>query len=222
VADFELRPKTVVRDMYERAMTFADYVGYYKLARSEGLVLRYLSDAFRAVRQTVPDEAKSEELLDLIEWLGELVRQVDSSLLDEWEQLINPVAATEAPVIPPPPPSVVTNTRAFRVLVRNELFRRVQLAALDDIDSLAELDPDFDWDAALEAYYADHDFIGTDADARSAAMLVVDEGAFQWTVQQIIADPAGDHDWRIHATVDLAESAERGVAAVRITGFAAL
>ena len=222
VADFELKPKTVVRDMYERAMTFADYVGYYKLARSEGLVLRYLSDAFRAVRQTVPDEAKSEELLDLIEWLGELVRQVDSSLLDEWEQLINPVAVTEAPVVPPPPPSVVTNTRAFRVLVRNELFRRVQLAALDDVDALAELDPDFDWDAALEPYYADHDSIGTDADARSAAMLVVDEGAFQWTVQQIIADPAGDHDWRIHATVDLAESAERGVAAVRITSFAAL
>ena len=222
VADFELRPKTVVRDMYERAMTFADYVGYYKLARSEGLVLRYLSDAFRAVRQTVPDEAKNDELLDLIEWLGELVRQVDSSLLDEWEQLINPVAASEAPVIPPPPPSVVTNTRAFRVLVRNELFRRVQLAALDDVASLAELDPDFDWDAALEPYYADHDSIGTDADARSSAMLVVDEGAFAWSVQQIIADPAGDHDWRIHATVDLAESAERGVAAVRITAFAAL
>jgi hypothetical protein len=222
VADFELRPKTVVRDMYERAMTFADYIGYYKLARSEGLVLRYLSDAYRAVRQTVPDEAKTEELLDLIEWLGELVRQVDSSLLDEWEQLINPLQVTDAPVVPPPPPSVVTNVRAFRVLVRNELFRRVQLAALDDVASLAELDPDFDWDAALELYYADHDSIGTDADARSSAMLVVDEGAFAWTVQQIIADPTGDHDWRIHATVDLAESAERGVAAVRITGFAAL
>jgi len=225
VADFELRPKTVVRDMYERAMTFADYVGYYKLARSEGLVLRYLSDAFRAVRQTVPDEAKSEDLLDLIEWHGELVRKVDSSLLDEWEQLINPSLDEldhRKDVVPPPPPSVVTNTRAFRVLVRNELFRRVQLAALDNVDSLAEIDPDFDWDAALEPYYADHDSIGTDADARSAAMLVVDEGAFQWTVQQIIADPAGDHDWRIHATVDLAESAERGVAAVRITSFAAL
>ena len=81
------RPKSVVRDMYERAMTFAEFVGYYGLARSEGLVLRYLADAYKALAQTVPDEARTEELADLIEWLGELVRQVDSSLLDEWERL---------------------------------------------------------------------------------------------------------------------------------------
>ena len=216
VADFELRPKTVVRDMYERAMTFADYIGYYNLARSEGLVLRYLSDAYRAIRQTVPDDAKNEDLLDLIEWLGELVRQVDSSLLDEWEALINPTAPVEGPVLPPAPPSVVANPRAFRVLVRNELFRRVQLAALDNVTALDELDPDFDWDAALELYYAEHDSIGVDGDARSSAMLVVDEGAFQWTVQQILADPAGDHDWRITATIDLLASEEAGVAVVAV------
>ncbi len=73
-------------------MTFVEYVGYYGLARSEGLVLRYLADAYKALRQTVPDERKTEELEDLIEWLGELVRQVDSSLLDEWEKLRRPDA----------------------------------------------------------------------------------------------------------------------------------
>ncbi|HEY1105620.1 MAG TPA: DUF3516 domain-containing protein, partial [Agromyces sp.] len=62
VRDFELSPKSVVRDMFERSMSFGEYVSYYQLARSEGLVLRYLSDAFRAVRQTVPDDAKDEEL----------------------------------------------------------------------------------------------------------------------------------------------------------------
>ena len=216
VAEFELKPKSVVRDMYERAMTFADYVGYYKVARSEGLVLRYLSDAYRAVRQTVPDEAKTEELLDLIEWLGELVRQVDSSLLDEWEQLINPTAPGEVAILPPEPPSVVTNTRAFRVLVRNELFRRVQLAALDKVEELVELDPDIDWDDALEKYYAEYNDIGTDSDARSAAMLTVTEGAALWTVRQVFADPEGDHDWGVTATVDLAESAELGVAVVKV------
>jgi len=216
VSEFELKPKSVVRDMYERAMTFADYVGYYKVARSEGLVLRYLSDAYRAVRQTVPDEAKTEELLDLIEWLGELVRQVDSSLLDEWEQLINPTAPGEVAILPPEPPSVVTNTRAFRVLVRNELFRRVQLAALDKVEELVELDPDIDWDDALEKYYAEYNDIGTDSDARSAAMLTVTEGAAVWTVRQVFADPEGDHDWGITATVDLAESAELGVAVVKV------
>ena len=77
VRDFELSPKSVVRDLFERAMTFAEYIAFYQLVRSEGLVLRYLSDAYRAARQTIPDEAKTEELRDLIEWLGELVRQVD-------------------------------------------------------------------------------------------------------------------------------------------------
>src|SRR5262249_54688746 len=78
VADYDLSTNSVVRDMYERAMTFGEYVHFYSLSRSEGIVLRYLADAYQALRQTVPDEAKTEELLDLIEWLGELVRQVDS------------------------------------------------------------------------------------------------------------------------------------------------
>lgn len=88
--EFALSPKSVVRDMVERSMTFAELVSHYGLARSEGLVLRYLADAYRALRQTVPAEARTEELEDLTEWLGELIRQVDSSLLDEWEQLTNP------------------------------------------------------------------------------------------------------------------------------------
>ena len=90
VLDYAVSPKSVVRDMYERALTFTEYVAFYGLSRSEGLVLRYLADAYKALRQTVPDEAKTEELADLIEWLGEIVRQVDSSLLDEWERLRNP------------------------------------------------------------------------------------------------------------------------------------
>jgi superfamily II RNA helicase len=90
VAENALSPKSVVRDMYERAMTFPEYVAFYGLARSEGLVLRYLGDAYKALRQTVPDSVKTDELVDIIEWLGELVRQTDSSLLDEWEMLTNP------------------------------------------------------------------------------------------------------------------------------------
>lgn len=222
-ADFELRPKSVVRDLYENAITFNEYVGFQGIARSEGMLLRYLSDAFRAIRQTIPESAKTEEIQDLIEWLGELVRQVDSSLLEEWEELSHPGAAhDDEPVVPPPPPSVVTNERAFRVLVRNELFRRVQLAALDDAEALGELDAEsgFDtrrWGEALDAYYAVHDHIGTDADARSSAMLIIEKAPEAWNVRQILADPAGDHDWGITAVVDLAESAEQGVAAIRIT-----
>ena len=220
VRDFELRPKSVVRDMFERAMSFGEYVSFYQLGRSEGLVLRYLSDAYRAIRQTVPAEARTDELLDLIEWLGELVRQVDSSLVDEWESLAHPTDDPTAPVVPPAPPSILTNRRAFVVLVRNEMFRRVQLAALQDDEALEALDPDAAWPDVLDRYYDDHDEILTGGAARSPSLCVIDESDAPngvWRVEQIIDDPAGDHDWRIRAEVDLEASVEEGTAVVRVT-----
>lgn len=227
IRDFELHPKSVVRDMYERAMSFGEYVAYYKIARSEGVVLRYLSDAYRAASQTIPEELKDEDLRDLIEWLGELVRQVDSSLLDEWEELVagtdngrfDPHAPNE-PIVPPAPKRLTGNIRAFRILVRNELFRRVQLAAREDVAALAELDPGFGadaWSDALDGYFAEHDDILTGADARSSKLLILTEGTTAWTARQIFDDPAGDHDWGISATVDLAASDEAGQAVVTVT-----
>ena len=225
VADHELSPKSVARDMYERSMTFVEYVSFYQLARSEGLVLRYLADAYKALRQTVPDEAKTEELADLVEWLGELVRQVDSSLLDEWEKLRSPdQPATAAPVpADDRPPAVTANRRAFRVLVRNALFRRVELAALGRWEELGELDGESGWDAArweqaLAGYLAEHGEIGTGPDARGPALLLIQEQRERWSVRQILDDPAGDHDWGISAEVDLAASDLAGEAVLRVTG----
>ena len=178
-------------------------------------------DAYRAIRQTVPDEAQTDDLLDLIEWLGELVRQVDSSLVDEWEALVNPSTTPTAPVVPPAPPSVLTNRRAFRVLVRNELFRRVQLAALQRDDELVELDPDVDWPAALDAYFDEHDEILTGGPARSPRLVSIDESdaaaAASGESSRPSTTPSGDHDWRIRAEVDLAASEEEGTAVVRVT-----
>jgi superfamily II RNA helicase len=221
VADHEVAPKSVARDMYERAMTFTEYVGFYGMSRSEGLVLRYLTDAYKALRQTVPEEARTEELADLIEWLGELVRQVDSSLLDEWERLRNPAGEASALIDDQPPP-VTGNRRAFRVLVRNALFRRVELAALRRYEELGELDAESGWDAdrwadAVEPYFDEHDEIGTGPDARGPALLIIDEQPGQWAVRQIFDDPAGDHDWGLSAVVDLAASDEAGAAVLRIT-----
>ncbi|MFG6444066.1 DEAD/DEAH box helicase [Microbacterium sp. P07] len=224
IRDFELSPKSVVRDMFERALSFGELISVYQLARSEGLVLRYLSDAYRAIRQTVPTDAQTPDLLDLIAWLGELVRQVDSSLVDEWEAMINPLDSAldpAAPVVPPAPPSVLTNRRAFNVLVRNELFRRVQLAARQRDDQLAALDPDVDWPAALDAYFDEHDEILTGGPARSSALVSIDESdaaaSGVWKVEQTIDDPADDHDWRIRGEIDLAASEEAGTAVLRIT-----
>jgi hypothetical protein len=223
VSEHEVAPKSVVRDMYERAMTFTEYVAFYGLARSEGIVLRYLADAYRALRQTIPPDARTEELEDLIEWLGELVRQVDSSLLDEWEQLQQPgaVPAPSAELDHRPPP-VTGNDRAFRVLVRNALFRRVELAARRRYAELGELDADDGWDAerwqaALDGYFAEHDELRTGADARGPALLLVDQQPGRWRLRQVFDDPAGDHDWGISAEVDLAESDQIGRAAVHVT-----
>jgi hypothetical protein len=221
VADYQLSPKSVVRDMYEQAMTFTEYVAFYGLARAEGIVLRYLADAYKALRQTVPEEARTEELTDLIEWLGELVRQVDSSLIDEWERLRDPGSEASAPG-DEKPPAVTSNVRAFRVLVRNALFRRVELAALRHYSELGELDAESGWDAdawedVLSEYYEQHDEIGTGPDARGPAMLIIESGRDSWTVRQIFDDPAGDHDWGISAVVDLPASDEAGTAVIRIT-----
>jgi superfamily II RNA helicase len=221
IADYEIAPKSVARDMFERAMTFTEYVGFYNLTRSEGLVLRYLADAFKAMRQTVPEDARTEELTDLIEWLGELVRQVDSSLIDEWERLRNP-AAEVVPVADDQPPAVTGNRRAFRVLVRNALFRRVELAAAGRWHDLGDLDAGTGWDAeawaeALEPYFEEHADIGTGPDARGPALLIIDERPGEWVVRQIFDDPADDHDWGFSATINLAASDEAGSAVVAVT-----
>ncbi|MEB3372309.1 DEAD/DEAH box helicase [Saccharopolyspora mangrovi] len=221
VGEHELSPKSVARDMYERAMNFVEFVNHYGLARSEGLVLRYLADVYKALRHTVPDDAKTEELTDIIEWLGELVRQVDSSLLDEWEKLRHP-GEGPAKAEPAEPERVTRNLRAFRVQVRNALFRRVELAALGRYEQLGELDGEDGWDAdawedALDDYYAEHDEIGIGPDARGPRMLMITEEADRWLVRQIFADPAEDHDWGISAEVDLAASDEAGSAVVRVT-----
>ncbi len=238
--DYEPHPKSIVREMVERAFGFRDFVSFYDLGRAEGSVLRYLSDAYRAIERTVPEPAKTDELLALIDWLGELVRQVDSSLLDEWtaaralehdgddgvldQTLAAARAHRELEDLAPPVRSVTENERAFAVMVRNAVFRRVLAAAFDRVDELGELDGAHgfgadEWDRALERYFDEYDSMGSGAEARSAKLLTVDRsgaGAGVWRFRQVLDDPAGDHDWSIDGVVDLAASAEAGDAVIRV------
>jgi hypothetical protein len=244
VGDHNIRPKSVAREMYERAMGFADYVKHYKVARSEGLLLRYLGDAYKGLVQSVPEQAKTDEVLDLTEWLGELVRQVDSSLLDEWATLQSPppsLDAEEAALeraaheLPTGPPPITANERGFRVLVRNEAFRRVELLARRDWAGLAALDDDGTaggrgsaraagsgasgagwapsrWQAETAAYFAEHGSIGIGPDARRADRfeVMVDPATRRWHVRQVIEDPEGFDEWGLDLDVDLAASDEAG------------
>lgn len=204
VGDLELSPKSVIREMIENAMTFTELISRYDVGRSEGVILRYLSDAYRMMRQVIPEEIMTEELESMISWLADLIRSVDSSLLDEWEAMMNgeelaqaeggPSAvglerafgADESGVV-----AFTANRHAFRNAVRRALFNFVELMSRDDVDGLerasaqaADSDGLFaeaapwtgdDWDHALERYWAEHDWIDINQGARSQALCALEE-----------------------------------------------
>lgn len=206
--DYELSPKSVLRDMLETGCDFKSYIAQYKIARCEGILLRYLTEAYRSLDRTVPVERGTEELDDIVSWLGLVVRSVDSSLVDEWEN------AGAAPGAAPlkRTDEVVADRRGMTLMVRNALFQRVRLAALDKAAELGALDKDwgfgeFRWGRVLDAFYGAHEDLLTDADARSAAFLEIDDSdelsEHVWHVHQIFHDSDGDHDFGIMADVDL-------------------
>ena len=218
--DYELEPKSVLRDMVETVSDFKTNVGRYGIAKSEGTLLRYLSDAFRVLDRTIPPAARDERLQDVVAWLGFLVRTTDSSLVDEW------AASGELPDAAPPvdADAVVADRRGLRVLVRNALFARVRLASQGRAGDLGRLDGEWGfgerrWQDALDAYFDAHETIGIDADARSAAYLEIDESPERaerlWRVRQVFADEAGDRDFQIVAAVDLDATQEAGEAVFR-------
>ena len=148
VGDFELAPKSVVRDMYERAMNFGEFVQFYGLARSEGIVLRYLADGYKALRQTVPQDALPRGPRGphrVARRAGPPGRLQPAGRVGGAAPPARRPTPHDAP--PPPPPSLTSNIRAFRVMVRNEMFRRVELFADEAATALGELDADAGWDA---------------------------------------------------------------------------
>ena len=208
--DYCLRPKSVLRDMLESAADFKGYIQKLGIMRYEGILLRYLSEAFRGLDRTIPEDKRTEQLKDIIAWLGLIVRSVDSSLVDEWE---NAGAVLDA--APPDAAgveAVVRDRRGLTVLVRNALFSRVRMAAHRDAAGLGEADGDWGfgeraWMQALDEYYEAHEEILLDADARSKAYLMFDDADEEelhvWHVCQIFHDEAGDNDFVIAADVDL-------------------
>ena len=213
--DYCLRPKSILRDMLETAADFKTYVQHYKLSRSEGTLLRYLSDAWRVLDRTIPTEKRTESLDDVVAWLGFIVRTTDSSLVDAWE------AAGELPDALPPEiaDAVVKDQHGLTVLVRNALWLRVRLFAREEIPTLGGLDQPWGmgerrWRAVLEEFHAAHDELLLDADARSAAYFLIDDkdekSQHVWHVTQILHDADGDNDFQIQADLDLDATQEQG------------
>jgi superfamily II RNA helicase len=214
-----LRPKSIARDMYELGMSFVEYVKEYGLQRSEGVLLRYLTDAYKGFVQTVPESAKTDELYDVSDWLGLTVRSVDASLLDEWEQLQAPdeAALEAAEHAQDEAVDITTDQRGFTTMVRNAVWKIVRFIAFKQYEraaeALSQASQNNEWTAerfaeALAPYWAEYDAIQIGPDARSSAQVQIERSDAEWKLTQIILDPDEHRSWHMKFRVDLAASRE--------------
>ncbi|ADO71371.1 DEAD/DEAH box helicase [Stigmatella aurantiaca] len=212
VGQENIRPKSIVRDMFERFMSFHDYVREYGLQRSEGVLLRYVGDAYKALVQTVPERFRDETVEDFIDHLRATLRQVDSSLLDEWERMKNPEAAlAPKPVVELKPRELTDDPKAFAARVREELHRLLRMLGQKRYgDALAMLDGAVgEWTAtkleqAMAPYLEEHKVVVLTPAARRPSLTFLKEaGTRQWEVQQRIMDPEGHGDWLLDCEIDL-------------------
>ncbi len=230
VGQENIRPKSIAREMFEEVQTFSDYIRRYELQRAEGLLLRHLSGVLKVLRQTVPDRFKTPPVRELEEYLGLMIRQVDSSLLDEWERLRNPDRAAhrvEAPELRPPAgvaaaaaaADVTRDTEGFTAAIRARVFAFLRAMADEDGEAAREVldsmeDPDgAEWTVARlaeawVAYRAGHARLALDPEARNRRHTYVtpSEDGTRWEVEQVWVDPDGHNDWSTVFHVDLPAS----------------
>jgi len=235
VGAVNVRPKSVVREMFESFMTFADYIRQYDLHKVEGVLLRYVMSVYKAMNQSVPDLAKSEPVFEMETYLKAMISATDSSLLDEWERMKNPeyqAAAKEAPkaIQIAGPPDITQDRRTFAALVRNEVFGFVRCLATGELEPLAALaagasdDEGRPWDVArlsalLETYLAEHEVILLNPEARNLRHTHVAESPTRWDLAQTLVDPKELNDWSLNFLVDLAESRAASKPVLKFGGF---
>jgi superfamily II RNA helicase len=231
-----VRPKSIAREMFERYLSFADYVKDYGLQRSEGLLLRHLSQVWKVLSQTVPEGAKTEEVVEMEDYFRELIRGIDSSLLEEWERLRDPDFVAADAADKPARPAAFDITRdaaAFRRLVRTAIFGFLQDIAARDWESAAsrlltgeavvpaEGEPMSAEAkriaAAFAAYFDARGRFRLDPEGRAAKHTHWnDDGAAgEWSVAQMLVDPEEQNDWEARFAVSLAPSRAENRAVVR-------
>ncbi|MCM2277578.1 MAG: DUF3516 domain-containing protein [Oligoflexia bacterium] len=225
VGQENIRPKSIAREMLENFQSFAEYIRDYELQRAEGLLLRYLSDVYKTLVQTVPDYAKNDELFTMIEYFGTMLREVDSSLLDEWEKLRNPLAAlAPAPESAAVAPTPTESPKAFTIQARNEVFRFLRaLACRDYAVAAALLEPESaqHWSAdalerTMKEYELGHGRLRTDTPARGAAHTRLQTDSDPWRLQQTLIDAEGHNDWEALFEIPREASRKAGKPCLRL------
>ena len=230
VGNENIRPKSIAREMYETFQSFDEYIRDYDQQRAEGLLLRYLMEVYKVLVQTVPEVYRSEEVETIIDYFGTMIRNIDSSLLDEWEKLRNPnyVPTEKEEVVAPEVPDITRDMRAFTVQIRNEVFRFVRALAAGDVDAaldLVQLEEESSWTssrllAELESYRDEHGALLTDRQARHPQWARVTPATNGWRVEQTLLDAREHNDWQLIFTVDRSRSNEIGRAALTFVDFA--
>jgi superfamily II DNA or RNA helicase len=225
VGQENIRPKSIAREMFEEFRSFGDYIKLYELQRAEGVLLRHLNSVFKVLAQTVPDQAKNDQLREMELYLGTMIRQVDSSLLDEWEKMRDPnYRAGETKEVRPPgaeeaAADITRDAKAFTATIRNRIFMFLRGLVIEEYDqALAGLNSPADadnqpWTAerlrvAFDQYHVDHQYLCLDPNARNVrhTYVVPAEDKKSWRVQQMLVDPDERNDWVAEFEVDLAES----------------
>jgi hypothetical protein len=241
VGEENIHPKSIVREMFEEFRSFGDYIKLYELQRAEGVLLRHLNSVFKVLTQTVPDAAKNDQLREMELYLGTMIRQVDSSLLDEWEKMRDPnYRATEAKEVRPPgaeeaAADVTRDTKAFTAAIRNRIFTFLRGLIVEDYEqAIAGLNAPADaggqpWTAerlqkALDDFHAGHQRLCLDPNARNQRHTYVlpAEDKKSWRVQQMLVDPEEHNDWVAEFEVDLAESRKLGEPFLRLSRLGSL
>lgn len=234
VGQENIRPKSIVREMFELFRSFADYVKDYELQRSEGLLLRHVSSVHKVMLQTVPDAFKTDQVREMELYLGTMIRQVDSSLLDEWERMRDPTYEAKAHTEIKPTVVVETeyditrDTKAFTSAIRNRIFTFLRALVIGDLEGALECFTDIEKldeplltvDALreqLEGYHAEHERICLDPEARNVrhTYVIPQDDKRQWKVQQMLVDPEQHNDWVAEFEVDLGKSKEIGAPVIR-------
>ena len=222
----DVRPKSIAREMVEGYYDFDHYVRFYGLERSEGLLLRYLSNVYGTLVQTVPEAAKTEAVHDVIAYFRAMLERVDSSLVDEWESMLRPglslaerdqqeQARSAAALLRGY--DLARDERALRARARAELHALVRALARRDFEEAArgvQPDPDDVWTArrfesALAPFFAEHDEIVFTPRARQAEWTRFEPaGPRRWKVSQVLLDPAEENDWYVSGEIDLSGEVE--------------
>jgi superfamily II RNA helicase len=236
-----IHPKSIAREMFESFRSFSDYVRDYQLQRAEGVLLRHLNSVFKVLAQTVPDAAKNEQAREMEIYLGTMIRQVDSSLLDEWEKMRDPnyLRAETKEVRPPGAETaeqdITRDTKAFTAAIRNRVFSFLRGLVIGDFEqAIADLNSPLDMDGQpwtaerlqqiLEGHRVEHERIRLDPDARNARHTFVapSEDRRTWRVQQMLVDPQEHNDWVAEFAVDLAASRQSGEPSVSLRRMGSL